>query len=372
MTLSALPDKLGERIIFFGLPIVQAYHLLCGSVFLNVAPEDARGVEKVASYALAPVHYLLCGQTAEKVAEEDAEYTYSFKPRFSYGEHFLVKTATSFVVLPLSAGVGAAIKAASYLFPETRDRYLAMKKDQDSLCVRPNLDYYQSIGLNIQDVETAPFIPPPSYVRRPGDESHMSAEKECLKEIVSILRANKIPFWIDCGTCLGAMRYGGIIPWDWDLDLAVLQPDFENVKHALNALDKEKYMVQDWSGRDKPGSYLKVFVKGTSTLIDIYHFAIEPNKKVVRSVFSNEFSPFFPESLKIRERRYTVATPFDNIFPLKRAHFDGIEVAVPGMTKEYLQARYGHDIGPAKVYDATTGRYEKDLSHPYWNIAHAR
>lgn len=367
MGFSNLFGTLFTWVIFIGLPVVQCYHQLCENIFLNVADKNARGLEKMANQLLAPAHYLFCGQAAQK-----SDLGYELTPRFDYREHFLLKTALSTTLLPLSVISGAALKAAAYLCPEVRRRHQAMVAEQESCIVRPNLDLYHSLGFKMQDFESAPFIPPPTHTRRPGDDAHMQVEKEGLKAVVELLRESKIPFWVDCGSCLGAVRYGGIIPWDWDLDIAVLQPDFENVKRALNALDKSKYTVQDWSGREKPGSYLKVYVKGTPTLIDIYHFEIDPEDHIVKSIFSNEYSPFFPESMKIRERRYTVATPFDLIFPLKKAHFDGIEVLVPGRTVEYLQQRYGENIGPAKVYDPITGCYEKDLTHPYWQMEYAR
>ena len=67
-----------------------------------------------------------------------------------------------------------------------------------------------------------------------------------------------------------------------------------------------------------------------------------------------------------------MATPFALVFPLKKAYFDGIGVFVPGKTKEYLQQRYGDNIDPVKTYNAQTGQYEKDLSHPYWKDSYAR
>jgi hypothetical protein len=366
MSISYILEVLADWIIYIGLPLVHAYHLICGSVFFNVVSEDAQGVEKLANTVLAPAHYLLRGDSVKQMARG-----YKITPRFSYEEHFLFKTATSLVMAPLSFGVGAAVKTASYFVPEVRQKYLAvLSQEKSSQWVVSNLDYYRAIGLRIQNLETAPFIEPPSHERRPGDEQHMQQEKEAFKAIIKILNAHKIPFWVDCGTCLGTYRYGGIIPWDWDLDIAVLEPDFENIRHALNELDENKYTVQDWSGRDCPGTYLKVYIKGTKTLIDLYHFSINKEKKILNCIFSNEHSPFFPESWKIRERRYSVDTPFDVVFPLKRANFDGIEVPIPGKTKEYLQLRYGENISPAKIYDPTTGRYEKDLTHPYWNIAH--
>jgi phosphorylcholine metabolism protein LicD len=209
----------------------------------------------------------------------------------------------------------------------------------------------------------------PKHARRPGDENTLKIEKEALKEIVRLLKENNIPFWADCGTCLGAYRYGGIIPWDFDIDIAVLQPDFDNVKRALNGLDKKKYAVQDWSGRTRPKSYLKVYVKETGALIDIYHFRIDPSQQNIISIFSNEESIFMSESWKTRERRYLAPTPFDVVFPLKLAQFDDFELPIPNQTKLYLQARYGENIGPAKIYNEKTGQYEKDLNHPYWQRA---
>ncbi len=359
--LTHLLEKLGDWIIYLGLPVVHAYHLFCGSLFLNVVQEDAPFLEKAANSALAPVHYLFC---AKKIEGE------KLIPRFSYQDHFLIKTAVSCVAAPLSLAAGGTLKVVAFLAPGAFARYKALVKREEATAITSNHGAYLKMGIALRDLATAPFIQPPEHTRRPGDENHMNMQKEALKEIVTILRKNEIPFWVDCGTCLGAYRYGGIIPWDWDLDIAVLAPDFENIRHALNALDPEKYSVQDWSGRDCPGTYLKVYIKGTNTLIDLYHFSINSEKRMLNCIFSNEHSPFFPESWKIRERRYSVDTPLDVVFPLKRAYFDGIEVPIPGKTKEYLQLRYGENISPAKIYDPATGRYEKDLSHPYWKIAH--
>ncbi|MFI5333951.1 MAG: LicD family protein [Chlamydiales bacterium] len=358
-------DKFGAWIFYVGLPVTQVYHLLCGSIFFNAADDDAQGIDKIANYVLAPTHYLFCGSRVKN------EVGLDLSPRFSYDEHFLVKTATSFVALPLSAGAGALLKAAAYLMPETRKNHHKILDRVKLIAVDAKSDYYRSLGMKINDYSRASFANTPTIVRGPIDHDKMKKEQAALKEIVTLLHAHKIPFWVDCGTLLGTYRHGGVIPWDWDLDIAILAPDFDNVKSVLSGLDPEKCVVQDWSGRERPKSYLKVYVKGTPTLIDIYHFDIDPKKKVLRSIFSNEGSPFLPESMKIRERRYCVETPFDLVFPLKRAFFEGIEVPVPGKMKEYLQLRYGEDLRPAKVYNPDTGNYENDLSHPYWKIPHA-
>ena len=101
-------------------------------------------------------------------------------------------------------------------------------------------------------------------------------------------------------------------------------------------------------------------------MLDIFCFKIDLEKRELSSIFSLEESIFFPEWVKIRERRFSAPVPFDAVFPLKKASFDSIEVFVPNRTKEYLQRLYGENLDPAKIYNPSTGRFEKDPSHPYW------
>jgi len=193
-------------------------------------------------------------------------------------------------------------------------------------------------------------------------------DKEALKEILSLFTEKEIPCWLDCGTCLGAYRHGGIIPWDNDIDVEVLENDFDNVMHALQGLDKTKYAAQDWSSRALPRTYIRVYIKSTRNHIDIFFAAIDAENQMLTTIFSNEGSNFMPEKWKIREKTLCKPLPFDVVFPLKKGNFDGIEVPVPNQTRTYLNYKYGPNIEPARIYNAETDSYEKDLSHPYWEI----
>ncbi len=53
---------------------------------------------------------------------------------------------------------------------------------------------------------------------------------DIMVEIDKVCRRNNIHYWIDFGTLLGAVRHGGFIPWDDDLDIAMMTEDFNKFK----------------------------------------------------------------------------------------------------------------------------------------------
>ncbi|MES2272705.1 MAG: LicD family protein [Chlamydiota bacterium] len=356
-----------ECLMAFFMPLVCSYYTLTADPFLNVSIQNASGLESAGNLLLSPFQYIFAGREAIETPQGGWE----LRQRFDYSHHFWLKTCSSLAALPLSALLGFTAKGLSFLDPHTKKRYESLKIFRNSTAICSQLETYKQLGLFIGDPNCAEFIQSEGYQRRPGDENYLAIEKNALQDIAAALDEKNICWWVDCGTCLGAYRYGGIIPWDYDIDIAVLLPDFDNVRRALSTLDSKKYAVQDWSSREHPDSYLKIFIRETGLMIDIYHFAINPISKEISYIFSLENNLFFPEWWKIRERRCKAPISFDAVFPLKKALFDGIEVWVPNDPKKFLQRYYGENLAPARVYDPKTCCYEKDLTHPYWQKAYA-
>ena len=58
---------------------------------------------------------------------------------------------------------------------------------------------------------------------------------DLLVEFDSVCTRLGITWWIDSGTLLGAVRHGGFIPWDDDLDVCILASDYREIRRLLSA-----------------------------------------------------------------------------------------------------------------------------------------
>lgn len=58
---------------------------------------------------------------------------------------------------------------------------------------------------------------------------------QVLQEVVQVLEELKIPYYMQGGTMLGAVRHRGFIPWDDDVDLGIPRADYECLLEQVSA-----------------------------------------------------------------------------------------------------------------------------------------
>lgn len=63
---------------------------------------------------------------------------------------------------------------------------------------------------------------------------------DILKYYINICEENNLTYWAGGGTCLGALRHGGFIPWDDDLDVFMPRPDYEKLYEIWPMVSKDK------------------------------------------------------------------------------------------------------------------------------------
>lgn len=91
-----------------------------------------------------------------------------------------------------------------------------------------------------------------------------TAELEILQVVQDFCDKNGIRFFIDGGTLLGAVRHGGFIPWDDDIDIGMLREDYDKFcKLAEDGLPKGYSLHTSRNSKGYAALFAKVYKDGT-------------------------------------------------------------------------------------------------------------
>lgn len=118
---------------------------------------------------------------------------------------------------------------------------------------------------------------------------------EIMKYIDGLCRKKGIVYYIMGGTALGAVRHGGFIPWDDDLDIFMTPDQYAKFKDCFYQDCSPKYVIQEW--RTTPGylEYAKVRMNGTTFIEEVYkdkkdmHHGIYVDIMMLHKIPNNRF-----------------------------------------------------------------------------------
>jgi phosphorylcholine metabolism protein LicD len=158
------------------------------------------------------------------------------------------------------------------------------------------------------------------------ERSEVDKLLKLLDEVVAILDKNKITYWLDGGTLLGACQNGKFIPWDDDIDLAIPDCDFDKVIE-LTKDKKYDYKIIKSGNKAKfkhiKNSIVKITDKNSGFFVDLVL-----NVKHDGNYYSN-WKPYEHAFIKDTD-----------LFPLKKIEFEGKKYNAPNNPIPFLNQAY--------------------------------
>lgn len=111
-------------------------------------------------------------------------------------------------------------------------------------------------------------------MRQIAGEELKKIQLQILDVVSAFCEEYHINYWLDCGTLLGAIRHKGYIPWDDDIDIGMLRPDYDRFMKLFNEKNKKYQFKSIENDRSFCYAYGKV--------LDMDTVLYEPDKNGVK------------------------------------------------------------------------------------------
>lgn len=148
-----------------------------------------------------------------------------------------------------------------------------------------------------------------------------------LNILISYFDKNNIVHYIAQGTLLGYKKYKSVMPWEFDVDINVIERDIFST-NSFNDLISSNKLIYEWRHEN---TILKIKYEGKEEPhADVC--IVEKKETIYCSgKYCNEIPP---------DRWFIDRIPHDYLMPLRKVKMNGITVNVPNKTDEILNKIY--------------------------------
>ncbi len=160
-------------------------------------------------------------------------------------------------------------------------------------------------------------------------------ERLILKEIDRICRTHDIQYYIVGGTLLGAVRHGGFIPWDDDIDIAMYRRDYKRFKKICKSELDAHFFLQD-THTDPGYNQLMPKIRKNGTLLESSQtVGVKMHKGVFVDIFMLDY---VKKPTKIVKIKHDVYWKLLNLYMRKQSH--NIESAIKRKIVDLIPAKW--------------------------------
>lgn len=199
---------------------------------------------------------------------------------------------------------------------------------------------------------------------------------DILVEIDKICRKHDIKYWIDFGTLLGAVRHGGFIPWDDDIDVTMPTDDYHRfLEIAPKELPDTLFLQTKETDPSYPMLLNKVRDKNSFFITQHEDFTKDYNKGLYIDIFQAVPYPNVNPVFQKRLMRWLMKTNF--FFSVKQTvNFKNTVATItfPIITTflnsiwSLLNLKPKNRIGYEKRFNIYGNSYTKDMIFPLNDI----
>jgi hypothetical protein len=171
-----------------------------------------------------------------------------------------------------------------------------------------------------------------AVVPAPLRAEYVGALYQLMQDVHDVLEFCQIPYWIEAGTLLGAVRHQGLIPWDDDLDVQVREAYQQQVEEK--AIPVFKALGYGVHSLPQAGG---IKVHYTSKKFDLLPQETVPGCDI-----------FYAREKKKGELSIwgcSKAFPLSDVYPLKMYAFGPVRVWGPAQYATYFERLYGKNWG---------------------------
>lgn len=163
--------------------------------------------------------------------------------------------------------------------------------------------------------------------------SHVKLIYQMLYDIHQILSLYNLKYWSIGGTFLGVVRNKGLIPWDDDGDIGIMEKDIPNLKKLRNVFKKCGYsLVKDFFG-------FKIFYTNRKHIQD-FNYSFPFVDVFVYKKIGKYIKPAYKQVRETWPKDYFLHS---ELARLKLMRFGNYSLYCPSRYERYLSTLYGDD-----------------------------